>query len=57
MHKSRLSNIIIDCRTDDIDAAARFWAAHAGADGPAVLRRAAAAGRLRGKREYLARRR
>lgn len=26
MHKSRLSNIIIDCRTDNIDAAARFWA-------------------------------
>lgn len=30
MHKSRLSNIIIDCRTDDIDAAARFWAAAIG---------------------------
>ena len=30
MHKSRLSNIIIDCRTDDIDAAARFWAAALG---------------------------
>ena len=26
MHKSRLSNIVIDCRTDDVDAAARFWA-------------------------------
>lgn len=26
MHKSRLSNIIIDCQTTDIDAAARFWA-------------------------------
>ena len=25
MHKSRLGTIIIDCRTDDIDAAARFW--------------------------------
>ena len=30
MHKSRLSNIIIDCQTDDIDAAARFWAAALG---------------------------
>jgi hypothetical protein len=27
MHKSRLSNIIIDCQTDDIEAAAKFWAA------------------------------
>lgn len=26
MHKSRLSNLIIDCQTEDIDAAARFWA-------------------------------
>lgn len=26
MHKSRLSNIIIDCQVDDIDSAARFWA-------------------------------
>ena len=25
MHRSRLNSIIIDCRTDDIDAAARFW--------------------------------
>jgi len=30
MHKSRLSNIIIDCQTDDIDAAARFWSAAIG---------------------------
>jgi predicted enzyme related to lactoylglutathione lyase len=30
MHKSRLSNIIIDCRTDDIEAAASFWAAAIG---------------------------
>jgi Glyoxalase-like domain len=30
MHKSRLSNIIIDSRTDDIDAAAEFWAAAIG---------------------------
>jgi predicted enzyme related to lactoylglutathione lyase len=25
MHKSRLGCIIIDCQTDDLDAAARFW--------------------------------
>jgi len=25
MHKSRLAGFIIDCRTDDVDAAARFW--------------------------------
>lgn len=25
MHKSRLAGIIIDCRTDDLDAAATFW--------------------------------
>jgi hypothetical protein len=30
MHKSRLSNIIIDCQTDDIDAAAWFWSAAIG---------------------------
>jgi predicted enzyme related to lactoylglutathione lyase len=30
MHKSRLSNIIIDCQTQDVDAAARFWAAAMG---------------------------
>jgi predicted enzyme related to lactoylglutathione lyase len=30
MHKSRLSNIIIDCKTDDIDGAAAFWAAAIG---------------------------
>jgi hypothetical protein len=30
MHKSRLSNIIIDCHTDDINAAASFWAAAIG---------------------------
>lgn len=30
MHKSRLSTIIIDCQTRDIDAAARFWAAAIG---------------------------
>lgn len=26
MHKSRLGGIIIDCRTENIDADARFWA-------------------------------
>ncbi|HEV2230348.1 MAG TPA: VOC family protein [Steroidobacteraceae bacterium] len=25
MHKSRLAGYIIDCRTDDLEAAARFW--------------------------------
>jgi len=25
MHKSRLGTIVIDCRTDDVDVAARFW--------------------------------
>jgi catechol 2,3-dioxygenase-like lactoylglutathione lyase family enzyme len=25
MHKSRLAGFIIDCRTDDVHAAARFW--------------------------------
>ena len=25
MHKSRLGTVIIDCQTDDLDAAARFW--------------------------------
>jgi predicted enzyme related to lactoylglutathione lyase len=25
MHKSKLGGFIIDCRTDDLDAAARFW--------------------------------
>ena len=27
MHKSELAGFIIDCKTDDLDAAARFWAA------------------------------
>jgi predicted enzyme related to lactoylglutathione lyase len=26
MHHSRINGILIDCKTDDIDAAARFWA-------------------------------
>ena len=25
MHRSRLSSIIIDCRTDDLESAAKFW--------------------------------
>lgn len=25
MHRSRLAGFIIDCRTDDLDRAARFW--------------------------------
>jgi predicted enzyme related to lactoylglutathione lyase len=25
MHKSRLAGFIIDCKTDDVDAAATFW--------------------------------
>lgn len=31
MHKSRLSGFIIDCKTDDLDAAAAFWGAALGA--------------------------
>lgn len=30
MHKSRLAGFIIDCRTDDLDAAADFWSAALG---------------------------
>ena len=26
MHRSRINGILIDCKTDDIDTAARFWA-------------------------------
>lgn len=25
MHRSRLSNFVLDCQVDDVDAAARFW--------------------------------
>jgi predicted enzyme related to lactoylglutathione lyase len=25
MHRSRINGLLIDCKTDDIDAAARFW--------------------------------
>jgi len=30
MHKSRLAGFIIDCYTDDLDGAARFWSAALG---------------------------
>ncbi len=30
MHKSRLAGFIIDCRTDNLDAAAQFWGAALG---------------------------
>jgi predicted enzyme related to lactoylglutathione lyase len=41
MHKSQLGGFIIDCKTDDLDAAADFWAAALGlkrtaADTPAT---------------------
>ncbi len=36
MHKSQLAGFIIDCKTDDLDAAADFWAGALG------MRRAAA---------------
>jgi predicted enzyme related to lactoylglutathione lyase len=26
MHRSRINGLLIDCKTDDIEAAARFWA-------------------------------
>ena len=31
MHKSRLAGFIIDCNTDDLDCAAKFWAGVLGA--------------------------
>jgi hypothetical protein len=30
MHKSRLCAFVIDCKSDDLDAAARFWSAALG---------------------------
>jgi len=30
MHKSRLAGFIIDCHTDDLESAARFWSAALG---------------------------
>lgn len=43
MHRSRLGGFIIDCRTDDLPAAAGFWSAALGMqilgdDGPRYLR-------------------
>lgn len=43
MHHSRLAGFIIDCRTDDLPAAAAFWGGALGlpvlgADGPAYVR-------------------
>lgn len=32
MHRSRLAGFIIDCRTDDLEAAASFWSAALGFD-------------------------
>ena len=32
MHKSRLAGFIIDCRTDDLQGAARFWSGALGMD-------------------------
>ena len=32
MHRSRLGGVIIDCRTDNLDAAADFWSAALGLD-------------------------
>ena len=31
-HKSRLSTFVIDCKGDDVEAAARFWSAALGRD-------------------------
>lgn len=31
-HKSRLGGFIVDCKTDDLDDAARFWSAALGLD-------------------------
>lgn len=36
MHKSRLSGFIIDCDTEDLEAAAAFWAAALGAPAEVV---------------------
>lgn len=35
MHKSQLAGFIIDCRTDDVDAAAAFWAGALGLEAEA----------------------
>ena len=33
MHRSQLAGFIIDCQTDDLDAAERFWSAALGLEG------------------------
>jgi hypothetical protein len=43
MHRSRLSGFILDCHTNDLDAAARFWSGalgmpNLGADGERYVR-------------------
>ena len=50
MHKSRLAGFIIDCQTEDLEGAARFWSAAlglasetVGAGDPALYRRLATA--------------
>lgn len=35
MHKSRLAGFIIDCQTEELDAAARFWGAALGLEAEA----------------------
>ena len=37
MHKSRLGNLVIDCHTDDLLQAARFWSATLGCPLPAQI--------------------
>jgi hypothetical protein len=34
MHRSRLSSIVIDCKTEDLDAATRFWSRALGRESP-----------------------
>ena len=65
MHRSRLAGFIIDCQSDDLEAAARFWSEALGlelrpAAAPAdpkyrtaLLRRARTARRFRGPRQHL----
>ncbi len=36
MHRSRLAGLIIDCKTDDLDVAADFWAKALGAPAASV---------------------
>lgn len=54
MHKSKLAGFIIDCRTDDLPAAAQFWGAalgmqtqqHPGPEGEKYVRLVDPAGQL-----------